>query len=774
VLAPAGCGKTAVLSEIIQRRSEEGVEQKKMACFTFTNRAAEEMGNRVREKLPHHEVFIGNFHAFAIAFLKQNRLMAQNMAILDEEDQDQLIRELAQGLQKEQGKTFGQLKVEEVLTHANRIRMLELGIHSHYHPKKTNAYEKSPLNLVAAAYHELKASQGYLDYDDLLALTHAYLKEGMTLKTYAFDFLIVDETQDLNDLQHSIIQLLCHKSTALIYFADMNQAIFSFMGANVSRLKWLIQKCGEKGRLFYFSQNYRSPSHLLKIFNAYAKHHFEDLYIPSFAQSESEGKLLTARLSRFKQRYVENVNWLLGQEDGLYSTTAILARSNKDAEAYTAGIKTLGVPYFRCSGFDLFRRKEMKFFMAFMGALSNEFDKLAWTTLVYNLFSGHSLKSCRETVNAIFDAHRTPLDLISLGTHAFRLSSFIQAFEHKTIVVFDTETTGTDTQSDDIIQIAGCKIKGGQVIDTFEVFMDTDKDLAESEKIHHISKEKLVREGVSHEEGLSQFLGFIDGSAILAHNLAYDLDTLNANITRYLPGIPPLAKDFASQFDSLYLAKVIKPGLPLYKLEFLIGELGLEGVVNSHNAMDDVLATVKLTQKLYGLGRDLHGPSLNGTHLQHAITRLKELFQHFGQALDQPMHLGDFAKNFFDFTGVDRNVLDGEISKFMTHASSFTHQAGMKETRLIDRIKKFYPIYDKYKENDLMTGEERVCISTIHKSKGLQFDNVLIPDFPSYSFDDPDERARLFYVAMTRAKKRLFVPDIPLLHPVSHELLPLK
>ena len=757
VLAPAGCGKTAVLTELMVSRIQGGMSQSKMAAFTFTNKAALEMSLRIKERIADLDVFVGNFHAFAMDFLAGEKLISQNASVLDEESQKLIIDEIASSMDFKP-KTF------DVLSYANKTTMTEYAIPEKFWPQ----IKETKANATAAEqYIAVKRANNYYDYDDLLTLLYAKLKNGQ----HQFDFLIVDETQDLNDFQHAIIELLTSEMATVIYFADTNQAIYSFMGANVATMINLKNELEPLGRVYRFSQNFRSENHLLTIFNQFGGAYFGDLYTTSTSNKSTfiDTKNMALRCPDLKKTYPQWVRRLseISAESG--EKIAILARSNNEVNAYAAEIEKLGLSYFKCATPDLFSRKEMKFFMAFMGTIQNDFDRLAWKNIFHFLAPGWTYEACRSFVNEIFETGRTPLDLILFGLDNSWMDTFVHEYNNGEIVVFDTETTGLNTSEDDIIQIAGIKIKNGVEIDRFEVYIKTDKDITESEKVHKISRVTLDERGISPQDGLQQFLEFIDDSSILAHNLNYDFDVLNGNLKRHLPEVPLLEQDVTTQFDSLNIAKFVLPNKPLYKLEFLIEDLQIEGVVNSHNAMDDVVATVAVVNELYRKWT-AEWKTIANLELRrnlNLIERVRTVFQTFAPNLTKQMSVADFADQFFNHFEMN----EPELGKFAKYLRKFSENEDA-ELNLHQRIDKHYTDYTKLKESDLMTGDEQVCISTIHKSKGLEFDYVFIPEFPAYSFDNPDEARRLYYVALTRAKQRLYTDDHEFLQVIDDKIMP--
>ncbi len=161
---------------------------------------------------------------------------------------------------------------------------------------------------------------------------------------------------------------------------------------------------------------------------------------------------------------------------------------------------------------------------------------------------------------------------------------------HKRIVVFDTETTGLDTSNDDIIQIAAIEIINGDIGASFECFFATDKELSPTQKIHNISNEKLQQKATDKKDGLNQFLTFVSDDSLLAHNTQFDYAILNSNLLRV--GLKTIDQKKTPLFCTLTLTRQLYK-LPSYKLGNILKHLNIPGN-NSHDALDDVKATVNL------------------------------------------------------------------------------------------------------------------------------------------------------------------------------------
>ncbi len=187
------------------------------------------------------------------------------------------------------------------------------------------------------------------------------------------------------------------------------------------------------------------------------------------------------------------------------------------------------------------------------------------------------------------------------------VSSFYEYLAHKRIVVFDTETTGLDTSNDDIIQIAAIEIINGNIGASFECFFATDKELSPTQKIHNISNKKLKQKATDKKDGLIQFLAFVSEDSLLAHNIQFDYAILNSNLLRV--GLKSIDQKITPLFCTLTLTRQMYK-LPSYKLGNILKRLNIPGD-NSHDALDDVKATVNLAIHLKNRIDSLNLPRLS-------------------------------------------------------------------------------------------------------------------------------------------------------------------
>nr|WP_181715756.1 ATP-dependent helicase [Chryseobacterium sp.]QJS06480.1 ATP-dependent UvrD/REP helicase [Chryseobacterium sp.] len=791
VLAPPGTGKTDILSQRIQIALQNGVQPEKMLCLTFTNRASKEMNKRIEDRFGKTGVFIGNIHTFCLTFLKEKFIINNASLLLDEDEAKNILNEsissyiddlIKSSLINTNDLTKFRHQLQKVFSDIKPYNLSQiisyLSYKEHYQlpdevcyvelqktqdqilkgiePTFDNSYSittQNHLREVARLYVKNKKEVNGIDFDDLLALSFKYLITNCHNENL-YEWIQIDEVQDLNPLQWKIIEMISNENTHRVYFGDYEQAIYSFLGAKLSNLQTL----EEVATLHTFSLNFRSPAYLLNLFVYFAKHFLKPKWKkdPIPFSDEKPDKISLCFREIGGTPYYENLYIVTKVLKNLPKdeVKAILLRTNKQADEIAEVMQSENLEFFKISGFDVFKYAIVKTTLAVMSVFNDQYSRASWIRIFYELTNLTTLKEARNFVVTSFSLGFTPKDIIldSLSV----LEDFHTSLKRDRIIVFDTETTGLDTEDDDIIQIAGIEIINGKVEKLFEVFMNTAKSLEDSEKIHGISREHLDQFAISPQEGLQKFLDFVGDDIVVAHNLPYDYAIMKSNLRRY-------NLSFSSNitfFDSLDFAKRLYPDLPKYKLGYLLERLKIEGV-NSHNALDDVKATANLLFKLFE----------NNDHLFEKRSEFIESHKSVFKSSQKKLFFiySDLEK--FLYTTSALSFLFNKVLQYCLLEGKFVNPEDVKKITAhmdfhlqVDNLKKLLEEninnYSTYKETDLVTGNEKIIVSTVHKAKGLQFTNVIMPNcingnYPFTFSKDHSEDARLFYVGMSRSRKRL-------------------
>lgn len=662
---------------------------------------------------------------------------------------------------------------------------------------------------LAQQYHQYKKQNNLLDFHDLLLFTYDALNADAAQTEYKrYTWVQVDEVQDLNQLQLAIIKLLTARAYRTVMFlGDEQQAIFSFMGAKLDTLTALKQQSA--CQLHHLSVNHRSPKYLLDIFNTFAAEelHIDPALLPD-AGLQLQAPLLGNELALlYSETYEHEVRDCVQFVDRLRtmfpeSTTALIVNANRDAEDISGELTRRGIGHFKVSGSDLFSSPELKLLLAHLAVLNNEFNFLAWARLVKGVGVYETNASARNFVRALFDRAILPSDLLRSaadeadGQNAATtyLQRFVRSYEEQTIVVFDTETTGLNVFEDDILQIAAVKMRNGMVVpgSEFCVYVETDREIPTmlGDIVNPIIEERKHHTLLSHHAALRMFMEYADGCRLLGHNADYDWHILDHNLRRYAPEYD-LHESHADYLDSLRLVRLLHPELREHKLKSLLTVLGLEGT-NSHLADDDVNATRSVVVHCYEQAKErVEGQRTflsdarvrqrvdilrrnYGEIYRSAIARLyvRKTYPVENEAMgmkEENVALVAELQRFYDALLADNMIQPISGLRYVTAYLSKDMIDSTAEPSLYEQLSNHAMEISTLKEADLCGSssiDERIFVTTIHKAKGLEFDNVIIfdavdgrmPNF--YSRNNPRllaEDARKFYVALSRARSRLYI-----------------
>lgn len=822
VLAPPGCGKTAVLAERIVWAYRQGVPFSSMACLTFTNRASRGMRDRIWQRLPNAEgldlLFVGNVHRFCSQFLYRNGVVAEQTTVIDTDTVFSIIAdilgedELVVLGDNKHRQRYSQLMNLQHLMHQcehhyegtlmvhrdalpplhlkelcvafkleyNQQSAIELYRHADFYLSQDVILSREAREILKALetarqYEQYKKKNDLLDFEDLLLNTYEFLSECAPDSPYrnSYTWLQIDEVQDLNPLQLAIIDLFTAPHATVVYLGDAQQAIFSFMGAKTNTLEMLRERCGE-GQFHNFFQNYRSPKYLLDVFNEYGQKQLNisaDL-LPSTTnlQEKHRGDLVLAD----SDTNIDEVNLVARMVRRLYEaypeeTTAVVVTFNSDADEVSAALPD--IPHFKVSGTDLFSTPDVRLLLAHLSVVAMEQNFIAWSILFRGLRVYSSQSAARQFARALMDKAISPVDLLTYDDSTY-VAEFVKAYGQSDFVVFDTETTGLSVFDDDVVQIAAVRVRDGKVVDELNLFIETSRPIPEmlGEVPNPLIEEYAHQPHLAPDEAFRQFVEFARDAEILGHNATYDYQIMEHNMQRYAPSLS-MKLQWPRYFDSLKLIRLLKPRLRSYKLKSLLETLGLEGQ-NSHLANDDIMATLSLVNFCYDEACPLIDEQLKflGSH-RHPIDNFRRVYQHLylstveqlyqqqegpllSMALQQAYHVlreeqrvGDIPKLNYILRYIEIDML--------------TPQSGHS---LAEQLSAHMADLSTLKEADLCGSSsitDRVFISTVHKAKGLEFDNVIVFDavdgkYPS-TYGDENEEARKFYVAISRARQRLVI-----------------
>ena len=840
VLASPGCGKTHILAERIRYARERGVKYEDMLCLTFTNRAAREMTNRIQKVVggDFSELMVGNVHRFCSKFLFEQGCIPADSAIIDDEEAVSIIadyrNEDEEGVTRDFNRYKGYQTIiffqhfiyqmehqhpwkyylhpesftdddREAVKHicvSQKIEYDEQAVVNIYHHAQEYMDEANAPGLdgktadrirvllwkmyYAGCYARYKEENHLFDFEDLLLYTYDIYRSDPTCKRYPW--IQVDEVQDLNGMQLAIIDLLTAEDNPMVmYLGDEQQAIFSFMGAKVETLTLLKMRC--KGNIHHLQRNHRSPKYLLDVFNDYAEKQLkidpELLPLSDNDTKATSGDLRIIHSSTIEAEHKDITTEALSlYEQNKEERTAVIVSANSDADRISEAMTEAGLTHFKVSGRDLFDTPDVKLLLAHLSVLSNEHNSIAWTRIMKGVHAFPSHALARRFNWKLKQLALSPSDFL-LYPESCYTAEFLRAYNEEEIVVFDTETTGLNVFQDDIIEIAAIRIKGGEVVgEPLDLYIETDKPILpmlgdKENPMYAIYHEKMsTGELLSPSDALRRFLAYVGTSPILGHNANYDYNILDNNLQRYCNDTMQ-AHDIRC-FDSLKLIRLLAPSLHSYKLESLLETFQLAGV-NSHQAIDDVKATVSLVRLCAEKAREKQAqqaafirhpkvkPFTNvlhsnyGERYREAVNRLYKLSTDHEPALVSELSA---AYNAFHSDGLINDIPRLDYILRYLRIDMLTDET--VANALAPQLSQYIMDINTLKEADFCNSKsilERIYVTTVHKAKGLEFDNVIIfdaadgryPNAYNKTKQQDEEDARKFYVAMSRAKRRLFI-----------------
>ncbi|MBF1533784.1 MAG: ATP-binding domain-containing protein, partial [Prevotella salivae] len=551
-----------------------------------------------------------------------------------------------------------------------------------------------------------------------------------------------------------------------------------------STLDFLRNRCA--GNIHSLSKNHRSPKYLLDIFNTYAVKQMgispDLLPSTSFQPTTMGNELQWFQSDTIETEYLDAAQQAVRMlHDFPEDTTAIIVNSNRDADGVSDGLKQLKAPHFKVSGEDLFSSPQIKLLFAHLTIMNNPHNFIAWARILEGMQVFRTSNAARRFVRACSDRAFLPSDFLRDDGQTY-ISRFVNAYENEVITIFDTETTGLDVFNDDILQIAAVQLKNGAVVpgSAMSIYLESDKEIPEmlGDIVNPIIEERRHHQLISRQDALQRFVDYAQGTVLLGHNADFDIHILTNNLLRELPECP-LPENLNNYLDSLLLIRLLRPGLRQYKLKYLLEVLHLEGE-NSHLADADVNATRALTLFCYDHAREMVAEQqsfITHKRVQERVVTLRNNYlSHFHHTANR-LWTNDDNKDllveemrYLYSVWVEEHLIEPlpTVEYIFRYVASDLLQRD-EPPALALQIGRHILELNTLKEADLCgsaTIDDKIFVTTVHKAKGLEFDNVIIFDviegrYPNYySRENPSqvaEDARKLYVAMTRAKKRLMV-----------------
>ena len=388
VIAGAGSGKTRVLTYKIAYLLSQGMKPWSIMALTFTNKAAREMkeriGKLVGNDLAQH-LYMGTFHSIFSRILRaeaEHIGFNNNFTIYDESDSRSLIKAIV----KEMGlddKKYKPAAVHAKISMAKNNLMSAAAYESDAAIFEQNKRAQMPeVGKIFLAYVQRCKQANAMAFDDLLTLTYQLFREHEDIRhKYAarFDYVLVDEYQDTNHVQMSIVMQLCQEKQRVCAVGDDSQSIYSFRGANIDNIL-NYQRQFQGTRLFKLEQNYRSTQTIVEAANSLIKHNRNQIPKDVFSENAKGEKIQYKPAYSDKEEAVivaKDVKRIRREDGCQYSDFAILYRTNAQSRSFEEEFRKQGIPYRIYGGLSFYQRKEIKDIIAYFRLVANPDDEEA-------------------------------------------------------------------------------------------------------------------------------------------------------------------------------------------------------------------------------------------------------------------------------------------------------------------------------------------------------------------------------------------------------------
>lgn len=815
--APAGTGKTGTLARRIARLVEKGMAApEEILCLTFTNKACREMEHRIQEYMGEkgQGVSVKTIHGFCYELIQaeadnpENRYV--NLSVWDEEDCRELMDDILEKWNTRPGNERQMIrnsryffydvdKAKRWLLERNRYT----GEVADY-LVAMNAILPNPFNVdknrvraeMAAGYDRQLHSLGGMDFNDILiGALHLLSDDGCSRRwSSRFRYLHVDEMQDMSMLEYGIVLRLASQARVLLA-GDYFQTIYEWRGSDPIQL---IQRFTREfhPEVYTFTENYRATPLLLKAAEGYLRNAFskdisdERSSVSSIREGQGEPIVIHPAFETLdgEARWIiQCIEFLVHKQKKLQEAEqgkiCILCRNNayneRLEEAFTRQLNQLKadgsgrwdfIRFLRIGEEKLYRKREVKDVLAALHLAVNPFDNNSARRLCLNWGKGIGEATVKKILSSDYRKLGIALsDFLrpDVLRYADTYGTLLQALDEGRLTVFDVESTGTSTSTDEIVQLAAVTLnRDGQVTVRFNRLVKPSGPVGESEKIHHISDERLKAEGEPPEKVFADFLAFTRNHILAGHNVSYDIHILMSQMRRL--GMDPV--ETPAWVDTLEIFRRYYPELKNHKLEYL-GEVFKVHHKSSHNAYDDILATAEIL--MYAVNHHLR-PEMDARRA--CISPYVSLFMPMARIV-QDISRMSWKQN--------PNALIGQVISQLNMDEYFTQHGKTREWQHLEELKRCaeaYPDYgrppqDLLQEYLAMTaldagdeilwqsGQAGIPIATVHQAKGMEFDFVFMAGMADENFPSSGalkagmlmEEKRLFYVAITRARKRLFL-----------------
>ena len=525
ILAGAGSGKTRVLTHrIAYLMDEKGVNPWNILAITFTNKAAQEMRERVDKLVGFgsESIWVSTFHSACVRILRRhidNLGYDTNFTIYDTDDQKSLMKDVCRKMNIDT-KIYKERSLLAQISHAKDELLtpddMEMKAAGDYNMKK-----------VASVYREYQAAlrkNNALDFDDLIVKTvELFEKCGAVLEYYQerFKYIMVDEYQDTNTAQFKFISLLAQRYQNLCVVGDDDQSIYKFRGANIGNILGF-EHVFPDARVIRLEQNYRSTKNILNAANQVIANNTERKAKTLWTENEEGSKV---HFRQFLNAY-EEAEYVAGEigkfkRNGLgnYRDCAILYRTNAQSRIFEEKFIAANIPYKLVGGVNFYARKEIKDLLCYLKTINNARDDLAVQRIINVPKRGIGATTLGRVQDyadnmgiSLYEALRVAEEVPSIGRSLSKIDgfvTFIQMLKSKADVLTVEE----------ILQ---------EVIDSTGYVAELEAEDTEESRARIENIDELISKTVAYQEAMEEqnqpatLSGFLEEVALVA-----DIDTVD-------------------------------------------------------------------------------------------------------------------------------------------------------------------------------------------------------------------------------------------------------
>ncbi len=386
VVAGAGSGKTRVLTYRIAYMIAQGVIPSKIMGLTFTNKAANEMKERIIHLSPKkaRSITLGTFHSVFGKILRNDAKKigyTRDYTIYDTDDSKTLIRHIVKDLQLDNKIYKDTIILKRISASKNRMITAQ-AYNNNEEIKHYDTFSKLPeLGRIYLIYEERCKKSNAMDFDDMLLNTYILFKNNSEVVSHyqtIFDYFLVDEFQDTNTVQYEIMKMIASQSKNLCCVGDDAQSIYSFRGAQITNIKKFYDDF--QAKIYRLEQNYRSTQTIVNAANTVIKKNENQIPKNLFSENKKGNPILLKELSSdMEEAYfiADDIKLKILTNHYQYGDFAILYRTNAQSRVFEEALRRQNIPYRVYGGTSFYQRAEIKDILAYLSVILNPHDDIS-------------------------------------------------------------------------------------------------------------------------------------------------------------------------------------------------------------------------------------------------------------------------------------------------------------------------------------------------------------------------------------------------------------